>query len=108
MAPHSFKIFFHAPPLNIINFHSPPPPLPPSPVIELAFQTYTKITAQAAQSRKRHLGLPVVLDFRWLGGAENQNNKSNMAGKCIFILYKNPRGPTRPHEAYEISKSRDF
>jgi hypothetical protein len=31
------KYFFMPPPLNIINFHSPPPS---SPVIELAFQTY--------------------------------------------------------------------
>jgi hypothetical protein len=30
-----------------------------------------------------------INDFRWLGGAVNQNNKSNMAGKFIFILYKN-------------------
>jgi hypothetical protein len=61
-------------------------------VIELAFQTYK----QAAQSRKRHLGLSVVLDFRWLGGAGQREIKTtspiwrgNVSLSCIKTTWTN-------------------
>jgi hypothetical protein len=31
-----------------------------------------------------------------------------MVGSCEIGIQRYPRGPTQPHEAYEISKSHDF
>ena len=60
---------------------------------------------ELALSQEVYEYLEEVDEMNWSarGNVLNQYLRNTSIGTTVI-----PRGPTRPHEAYEISKSRDF